>query len=105
MRTDLFGGKGAVQIWDLLGATKIEPFAAVLECELEPGGNVGTHVQQEFPEIVICLAGRGRAEVNGEPTELAPGVLVPLPHGSTLALSNHDDENALRYLIIKARAL
>jgi quercetin dioxygenase-like cupin family protein len=102
-RAALFGGKGAVLVWDLLGAARLPPFSAALACELEPGGSVGAHVQQRDPEIVICIEGRGVAEVDGEPQALAPGALVALPHGSTLALRNEDEREPLRYLIIKAQ--
>jgi quercetin dioxygenase-like cupin family protein len=105
VREDLFGGKGAVKIWDLLRQSKIEPFVVALACELDPGGSVGPHVQQEFPEIVICTGGQGTATVNGQAHELVPGALVPLQHGQTLALENASSSEPLRYLIIKGRAL
>lgn len=101
-RSDLFGGTGTVHIWDLLAGRPAPPFSAALWCELEPGGIVGAHQQQRDPEIVICLAGTGRALVNDRPQDLAPGALVHLPLGSVLRLENSGDE-PLRYLIIKAR--
>jgi quercetin dioxygenase-like cupin family protein len=105
VRRELFGGQGAVKVWDLLQQTRIEPFAAALACELDPGGSVGAHVQQQFPEIVVCVEGRGSASVDGVPHALEPGALVALPHGKTLAIRNDSSEAPLRYLIIKARAL
>ena len=44
-REALFGGKGAVTVWNLLGRTPAPPFTAVLSCELDPGGSVGRHRQ------------------------------------------------------------
>ena len=73
VREDLFGGRGKVRIWDMLGGQKIDPFTVALACELEPAGSVGTHVQQEFPEIVVCVEGRGRATLAGRS---APGKTV-----------------------------
>jgi quercetin dioxygenase-like cupin family protein len=102
-REALFGGQGAVLVWDLMRGQALEPFSAVLGCELEPGASVGPHVQQRDPEIVICLEGRGTAKVNGQAHALEPGAVVALPHGSTLALANEEPAAPLRYLIIKAQ--
>ncbi len=102
-REALFGGKGAVTVWNLLGREQAPPFAAVLSCELEPGGSVGRHKQQQFPEIVLGLEGDGEATVNGEVKPLSPGDVVFVPHGSSLALANRSEDAPLRYLIIKAR--
>jgi quercetin dioxygenase-like cupin family protein len=101
-RDGLFGGKGEVLVWDLLRGAPAPPFSAVLACELAPGGNVGMHAQQRDPEILICLAGAGTAEVEGRPRTLRPGTVVHLPFGRTLALRNDSSVEPLRYLIIKA---
>ena len=101
-REGLFGGTGAVFVWDLLPGPP-EPFSAVLGCELEPGGSVGKHSQQRDPEIVICIEGEGVAEVSGTEHVLRTGVAVALPHGEPLALRNSSSEHPLRYLIIKAQ--
>jgi quercetin dioxygenase-like cupin family protein len=101
-REGLFGGAGAVYVWDLL-PDPIAPFSAVLACELEPGGSVGRHSQQRDPEIVICIAGEGVAEVSGNEHPLAPGATVSLPFGEPLALRNDSADEPLRYLIIKAQ--
>jgi quercetin dioxygenase-like cupin family protein len=102
---DLFGGRGQVQVWDLLADHDAapEPFIAALSCELEPGGSVGRHVQEYFPEIVIGLAGIGEATVDGRALRLAPGDVVHLPLGGVLELRNGSDRDPLRYLIVKAR--
>jgi quercetin dioxygenase-like cupin family protein len=102
LRRALFGGNGTVAVWDLLGAGAAPPFSAVLSCELEPGGSVGVHRQQRDPEIVIGLAGRGEAEVDGAPHRLAPGDVVYLPFGALLAIRNLSSEESLGYLIVKA---
>jgi quercetin dioxygenase-like cupin family protein len=102
-RVGLFGGVGAVRVWDLLGGAAAEPFSAVLACELEPGATVGAHVQQRDPEIVLCLAGQGAALVDGVVHELVPGAVVHLPFGKTLALENVSPVEPLFYLIIKSR--
>ena len=103
VREALFGGRGRVQVWDMLGKRDATPFAAVLACELEPGGAVGDHVQQEYPELVICLDGEGVARVDGAPHPLGPGELVFLALGSVLALENTSRELPLHYLIVKAQ--
>jgi quercetin dioxygenase-like cupin family protein len=103
-RAALFGGTGEVLVWDLLGSTPIPPFTAALACELEAGGSVGAHVQQEFAEIVIVTEGRGVASVNGAEQPIEPGSVVALPLGKVLALRNGSSEEPLRYLIIKAVA-
>jgi quercetin dioxygenase-like cupin family protein len=103
VRRDLFGGRGEVRVSDLLGARAAPPFAAVLDCELAPGGTVGAHRQQEHPEIVIGLSGDGEATVDGAPHRLCGGDVVHLPLGSVLALRNRSDAEPLRYLIVKAR--
>jgi len=78
-------------------------FAAVLACALDPGGRVGRHVQQACPELVIGLAGRGTATVAGRELPLIAGSVVELPLGDHLAIRNDSDEDALHYLIVKAR--
>lgn len=97
----LFGGEGAVTVWDLLGGSAAPPFTAVLSCELDPRGSVGRHVQEEYAEIVIGLEGDGEATVDGEARELGPGDVVHLPLGAVLSIANRGDA-PLRYLIIKA---
>ena len=101
-REALFGGQGEVLVWDLLGKERISPFTAVLACELEAGGSVGAHVQQEYAEIVVFTEGEGVARVGGAAREVAAGSVVPLPLGQTLAIENRSKEAPLRYLIIKA---
>ena len=102
-REALFGGEGEVLVWDLLGEANLPPFAAVLACELAPGGSVGTHRQAEHPENVVVTEGEGAAELDGAPCAIGVGSLIALPLGSTLALSNGSTERPLRYLIVKAR--
>ncbi|MCA9635668.1 MAG: cupin domain-containing protein [Myxococcales bacterium] len=102
-RAALFGGVGVVRVWDLLGRTPAPPFTAVLACTLDPGGSVGRHVQQAFPEIVVGIAGEGEARVGGEPRPLGPGDVVFLALGEVLELRNLRDDAPLEYLIIKAR--
>ena len=101
VRHELFGGVRAVRVWSLVAAPRA-PFAAVLACELEPGGSVGAHVQEEFAELVIAIEGDGHVFVNGARSPLAPGAVIELPIGETLAISNDSGERPLRYLIIKA---
>ncbi len=101
-REALFGGRRAVRVWDLLGARPLAPFAAALACELEPGGAVGAHVQEHFPEVVLVVEGAGRAWVSGVERALSPGSAVSLPLGETLAIENGSDDAPLRYLIVKA---
>lgn len=102
VRADLFGGKGAVAVHDLLGARLAPPFAAALGCVLEAGGRVGRHRQQQCPEIVIGLAGQGEIEVDRKVRPFGPGDVVYLPLGSVLALRNLSEEAPLEYLIVKA---
>jgi len=99
-RQALFGGRGAVRVWNL-GGRPMPPFTALLACELEPDSSVGAHVQQEFPESLIVIEGNGTAYVADDPTPLAPGSVVFLPLGATLALENASSTAPLRYLIVK----
>lgn len=101
--TNLFHGSGELRVWSLLRAPA-EPFSAVLTCELAPAGSVGPHVQQEFPELVLGIAGEGEARVDGVPQRLGPSTAVYLPLGATLEIVNRSTSEALRYLIVKARA-
>ena len=101
-RERLFGGAGAVLVWNLCDADPRPPFGAVLACELEGGASVGTHVQQELAEIVIVLEGQGVAHVAGAPEVLQPGAVVQIPLGHTLAIEDGSPSQPLRYLIVKA---
>lgn len=104
VREALFGGRACVRVWDI-APSPTAPFTAVLACELEAGGSVGTHVQEHFPELVIGLEGTGSVEVNGARSELGSGRVVELPLGHTLAISNDSATAPLRYLIVKARSV
>lgn len=99
----LFGGTGTVAVWDLLGRLSAPPFSAVLSCELEAGGEVGKHVQQRDPEIIIGLSGDGEAEVDELVQPLVPGSVIYLGHGQTLSIRNRSDAEPLRYFIVKAQ--
>jgi quercetin dioxygenase-like cupin family protein len=104
VRRDLFGGSGEVAVQDLIGKQDVKPFEAVLACELETGGKVGAHHQETADELVICLAGDGRVLVGGAPAEFKPGAVAFVAKGTTMALENLSSSEALRYLIVKARA-
>ncbi len=100
-RIDLFGGTGTVKVWNLMTGPAA-PFTAALWCELEAGGSVGRHRQEQFAEIVIGVEGRGEATVGDVAHPLNVGDMVHLPLGSVLSLRNLSGETPLRYLIIKA---
>jgi mannose-6-phosphate isomerase-like protein (cupin superfamily) len=102
-RERLFGGRGAVLVWNLCEAGVRSPFGAVLACELEAGASVGPHRQEDLAEVVIVLEGDGVAHVGGGAVHLRPGAVVDVPLGTTLALLNGSPERPLRYLIVKAR--
>ena len=101
LRENMFGGVGTVKVWNLM-LRKSPPFTAALGCELDPGGHVGRHRQQEFPEIVIGVEGLGEAIVGKQQYGLRPGDVVYLPLGETLEIINHSETEPLQYLIIKA---
>ena len=104
-RRDLFGGTGRVRIWNLLNPNqKPSPFTASLWCSLESQGNVGRHKQQDYPEIIICLSGKGTITVQDIEYEFQTGIQVYLPLGSVLSINNESNEE-LEYLIIKAQAV
>jgi mannose-6-phosphate isomerase-like protein (cupin superfamily) len=102
-RERLFGGSGAVLVWNLCDSGPSPPFGAVLACELEAAGSVGVHLQQEYAEVLIVIEGQGRAQVGGSPLVMKPGVVLEIPLGRTLALENASPELPLRYLIVKAK--
>lgn len=104
IQKDLFGGNGAVRVWDLLGRSAAPPFAAALWCELDPGGRVGPHRQEHFPEILIGIEGEGEARVDGALRRLSLGSVVYLALGQVLEIRNLSAERPLRYVIVKARA-
>ena len=102
-RRELFGGRGLVRVWALVGVPQA-PFTAVLACELEPDASVGEHAQQQFPELVIAVSGSGSVTVDGEIRAFHAGSVVELGLGQILSIVNASTEEPLRYLIIKAQA-
>ena len=102
-QTDLFNGRGRVEIDDLLGGQHLPPFREVLFCRLDPGAWVGAHRQEHYPELLLVASGRGRALVQGQSQELEVGSLVLLPLGHSLELHNIDEHNCLTYFIVKAQ--
>jgi len=103
VRRDLFGGSGEVRVWNLQQGAA-DPFTAILSCELDAGGSVGRHVQQEFAEVVIGVHGSGEATVNEQRLPLGAGDVVHVPLGAVLSIDNRASQVPLRYLIIKARS-
>lgn len=103
-RHELFGGDKAVHVWNWGRDGLVPPFAAVLACELDPGGSVGAHRQEHCPEIVIGLEGTGEVTVDGTSRPLGPGTVINLALGSVLTIANASTEAPLRYLIVKAFA-
>jgi quercetin dioxygenase-like cupin family protein len=103
LRSELFGGKETVEVWNLLAGRSFPPFSAALACELAPGGSVGPHQQQRDPELVLCAQGEGEIAVNGGARPFTPGEMALLPFGCTLAIRNASSDEPLRYFIIKAR--
>jgi quercetin dioxygenase-like cupin family protein len=103
IQTNLFGGVGEVRVWSLLQGAA-EPFTAVLMCELAPGGSVGRHMQQEFAEVVIGIAGEGEASVDGITQRIGPLTSLHLPLGAILTIANGSQQEPLRYMIVKARS-
>ena len=57
---------------------------------------------REWNVRVVVTEGEGTATVDGAVHPLAPGVLVPLPLGNVLSITNGSTDCPLRYLIIKA---
>ena len=101
---DLFGGKGRVDIWDLLQGAAASPFTEVVRCRLQGRGRVGAHRQQNCSELVIALQGQGRAWVDGQEQSLSQNQVAFLPWGAALELENLSDE-PFDYLIVKARPM
>lgn len=101
-RSELFGGRGLVRVWSLVDAP-MAPFTAVLACELEPDASVGAHVQQQYPELVIAVAGSGSVNVDGVARPFSAGSVIELGLGQVLAIANVSTDESLRYLIVKAR--
>jgi len=100
---DLFGGSGAVDIWNMR-TSNCPPFSASLWCSLEPNGVVGRHRQQDDPEIVICIAGEGVAMIGKTAHVMVSGVMLYLAFGQVLSIENKSDVESLDYLIIKAKS-
>lgn len=90
-----------MSVWDL--GARTAPFTAVLYCELDPGGAVGTHVQETDDEVVIVVGGVGSIVVDGLAQRCAVGGAIAVPLRSRLAIENLSAEEPLRYLIVKAR--
>lgn len=103
LRSNLFGGEGEVRVHDLLAGEVQGPFTAVLWCSLSPGGSVGAHHQEHHPEVVVGIAGRGEARVDGAVHPMEVGTVVYLPLGASLALRNLSRTEAFQYLIVKAQ--
>lgn len=101
LQRDLFGGTGEVLVRDLLAGAPFGGFTAVLACELAPGASVGAHLQPDWSEVVVVTGGRGTIAVDGVAEAAAPGDVVLLPRGATLALAN-DGDVPLTYVILKA---
>lgn len=98
IRTDLFGGRGSVRIWDL--GARTPPFSATLFCELDANGTVGRHQQESEVEQVVVVEGSATITVSGRAHTCVRGSAVAVPLGAILAIDN--GPAPLRYLIIKA---
>lgn len=103
VRRELFGGRGQVTVRSVVPAGGLPvPFSAVLACELSPGGSVGRHRQERDVELLIGVAGRGRALVDGAAHVLEPWAVVQLSLGVVLSIENDSSSEPLEYWIVKA---
>ena len=102
VRENLFGGKGSVEVYNLLGRRAAGVFKATLACSLTPAGSVGSHVQEAHDELIIGLEGKGTVTIDGQNESMGPGSVSYLGLGQVLAIQNDSLEDALRYLIVKA---
>lgn len=102
VQTGIFGGSGAISVWNLPGRQPAASFTAGIACELGSGGEVGHHAQQRDAELLIGLDGMGVVTVAGMATGFGPGAVVHVRRGTSIAVRNADDAVPLRHLIVKA---
>ena len=86
-----------------MGDSQTPPFTTALWCSLEPLGSVGNHRQQEDPEIILAIEGKGEIRIDGVISPFTRGCLFYLKLGSILAIRNTSRTEELVYVIIKAR--
>jgi quercetin dioxygenase-like cupin family protein len=91
------GGNGVV--W----STSPEGFHANL-VSLEPGGAIDAHRNDEVDVLVVVVAGAGRIDVDGAPTDVRGGTAVVIPKGTIRRIEAASDAGpGLRYLTVHAR--
>lgn len=54
---------------------------------LEPGGDIGAHVNSEVEVLIVGVSGEGVVGVDGRDVTLVPSVLVVIPKGARRAVA------------------
>jgi quercetin dioxygenase-like cupin family protein len=86
-------------------STSPEGFHANL-VSLEPGAAIDAHRNDEVDVLVIVVAGGGRIDVDGTPTEVRGGTAVVIPKGTVRRIEASAATGGgagLRYLTVHAR--
>lgn len=83
-------------------STSPEGFHANL-VSLEPGGAIEAHRNDELDVLVIVVAGQGRVDVDGAPTDVRGGTAVVVPKGTVRRIEAASGGAGLRYLTVHAR--
>ncbi len=90
--TDLAGPPGVV--WSLPSGGDLETNLV----RLDPGGAIGSHVNDEVDVVIVVVTGRGRVVIDGVDHELHRDVLARVPRGARRELLT--GEEGITYLSI-----
>ena len=94
---ELTTGEGAGVIWTLKQGGDLN----VNLVRFPVGGGVGEHINEEVDVLIVGVAGRGVATVDGQEHRLRPGTVVFVPKGARRATRSNSDDFA--YLTVHRR--
>lgn len=67
---------------------------------LQPGEEIGTETHEDVDQFIRVEAGRGKAVLDGEESELADGSAVVIPAGTVHNILNSSDSEPLKLYTI-----
>ena len=75
------------------------PQSQVVVMSIPPGGEIGEEVHDSVDQVLVCVAGEGRAVLDGERSAVHPGHLVHVPAGTRHNLVNAGDTDLKLYTV------
>jgi large conductance mechanosensitive channel protein len=75
------------------------PHSQVVAMSIPPGGDIGEEVHHDVDQVLVFVAGKGEAVLEGERSAVGPGWLVQVPAGTRHNFVNNGPEDLRLYTV------